>query len=149
LQELGLESFVKTTGGKGLHLVIPIERRHDWDDVKDFCHSVARLIVKADPGHYTANLAKAARTGKIFIDYLRNARGATAILPYSTRARPGAPVSTPLTWDELSPNVYSDHYTIRNLPRRLASLKHDPWQHLASLRQRLTAPIAKVRALSR
>ena len=87
LQELGLESFVKTTGGKGLHLVVPIDRRYDWDESKVFCESVAELIVRADPTHFTANMAKAARSGKIYVDYLRNVRGATAIVPYSTRAR--------------------------------------------------------------
>ena len=93
-------------------------------------------------------MAKAARRGKIFIDYLRNARGATAILPYSTRARPGAPVSTPLAWQELNPRIPSDHYTVRNLPKRLALLKRDPWEGIAALRQGLTAPMEKLRALS-
>ena len=147
LQELGLESFLKTTGGKGLHLVVPIDRRHGWEEVKAFCRRVAELIVTADPRHYTANMAKAARRGKIFIDYLRNARGATAILPYSTRARPGAPVSTPLAWQELNPRIPSDHYTVRNLPKRLALLKRDPWEGIAALRQGLTAPMEKLRAL--
>jgi bifunctional non-homologous end joining protein LigD len=147
LSELGLESFVKTTGGKGLHLVVPIERRHGWAEVAAFCKRVAELIVKADPSHYTANMAKAARSGKIFVDYLRNARGATAILPYSTRARPGAPVSAPLSWDELSPRIASDHFTIRNLARRLGALKRDPWEGMASLRQSLTAAMKVVRGL--
>ena len=147
LQELGLESFLKNTGGKGLHLVVPIGRRHGWDEAKAFCKRVAELIVVADPRHYTANMAKAARRGKIFIDYLRNARGATAILPYSTRARPGAPVSTPLAWQELNPRIPSDHYTVRNLPKRLALLKRDPWEGIAALRQGLTAPMEKLRAL--
>jgi bifunctional non-homologous end joining protein LigD len=148
LQELGLESFVKNTGGKGLHLVVPIDRRHSWDEAKTFCKRVAELIVIAAPGHYTANMAKAARRGKIFIDYLRNARGATAILPYSTRARPGAPVSTPLTWHELNSRIPSDHYTVLNLPKRLASLKRDPWEGIASVRQGLAAAMEKLRALS-
>ena len=87
LQELGLESFVKTTGGKGLHLVVPVDRRHDWVEAKSFCKQVADLIEKADPQQYTVNISKAARRGKIFIDYLRNGRGATAVVPYSTRAR--------------------------------------------------------------
>ena len=85
LQELGLESFVKTTGGKGLHLVVPLKGRHDWEEAKAFCKDVADLIVAADPDQYTANMSKAARPGKIYIDYLRNGRGATAIVPYSTR----------------------------------------------------------------
>ncbi len=86
LEELGLTSFVKTTGGKGLHLVLPIQRRHDWDEVKAFCHQAAQAIARADPGRYTTSIAKAARPGKIFIDYLRNSRGATSVVPYSTRA---------------------------------------------------------------
>lgn len=149
LQELGLESFVKITGGKGLHLVVPIDRRHDWDEAKAFCKDVADLIVMAAPNHYTANMAKAARGGKIFIDYLRNGRGATAIVPYSTRARPGAPVSVPLTWDELSPRIHSDQFTIRNLAKRLASLIRDPWAEIASTRQGLTGPLKKLRTLGR
>jgi bifunctional non-homologous end joining protein LigD len=149
LEDLGLTSFVKTTGGKGLHLVVPIERRHDWDEAKDFCKRVADLIAAAAPAQFTANMAKAARTGKIYVDYLRNARGSTAVLPYSTRARPGAPVSVPLTWEELSPELPSDYYTIRNLFRRLSMLKQDPWRGMDSVRQRLTGPAKLVHQLSR
>jgi bifunctional non-homologous end joining protein LigD len=147
LDDLGLESFVKTTGGKGLHLVVPIARRHDWEEVKKFCKRVADLIVAADPTHYTANMAKAARPGKIFLDYLRNGRGATAIVPYSTRARPNAPVSTPLSWKELSARTSSDRYTVRNMGKHLSSLKRDPWEGIASVRQGLTEPMEKLRAL--
>jgi bifunctional non-homologous end joining protein LigD len=145
LEDLGLRSFVKTTGGKGLHLVIPIGRRHGWDEVKIFCHRVAKTIASADPGRYTVNIAKAARPGKIFIDYLRNSRGATSVAPYSTRAKPGAPVSTPLDWRELTADIRSDQFTLRNVPQRLASLKRDPWEGIASLRQSLSkAVIAKL-----
>jgi bifunctional non-homologous end joining protein LigD len=149
LEELGLQSFLKTTGGKGLHIVVPIERRFSWDEVKTFCKSVADLIVAADPRHYTANMAKAARKGKIFIDYLRNGRGATSVAPYSTRARPGAPISVPITWQELSPRLSSDQYTIRTIGNRLGSLKRDPWEGIASLRQGVAGPMAKLRTLSR
>jgi bifunctional non-homologous end joining protein LigD len=149
LEELRLESFVKTTGGKGLHIVVPIDRKHDWNEVKEFCKAVAALIVTADPEHYTSNMSKAARPGKIFIDYLRNARGATSVAPYSPRAKPGAPISVPITWSELSPRIRSDHYTLRNIARRLASLKRDPWRGIASTRQSLTGPQAKLTALSR
>jgi bifunctional non-homologous end joining protein LigD len=148
LQELGLESFVKTTGGKGLHLVVPIQRRHGWEEVKTFCKQVADLIVRADPKHYTANMSKAARPGKIYVDYLRNGRGASAIVPYSTRARPGAPVSAPLMWEELTARTRSDQFTIRNMAKRLASLKRDPWERIASLRQGLAGPMEKARRLS-
>jgi bifunctional non-homologous end joining protein LigD len=148
LQELGLESFVKTTGGKGLHLVVPTDRRHDWDEAKAFCKEVADLIVKADPHRYTANMAKAARGGKIFIDYLRNGRGATAIVPYSTRAKPGAPVSVPLTWDELCTRIASDHFTVQNIAKRLASLKSDPWTGIDSIRQGIAGALKKLRTVS-
>lgn len=147
LLELGLESFVKTTGGKGLHLVVPIERRHDWEDAKTFCKRVADLIVAAAPMRYTANMSKAARTNKIFIDYLRNGRGATAILPYSTRARPGATVSMPLDWKELKADLPSDHFTIRNTAKRLATLKVDPWEAIATVRQSLSNAIRQLKSL--
>ena len=141
LKELDLRSFVKTSGGKGLHLVVPIDRRHDWDEAKTFCKMVADAIVQASPRRYTANMAKAARPGKIFIDYLRNGRGATAVVAYSTRARPGAPVSAPLAWEELNEHIHSTHFTIRNMPRRLASLKRDPWHDIACVRQSLAGPL--------
>jgi bifunctional non-homologous end joining protein LigD len=139
LESLGLESFVKTTGGEGLHLVSPIKRRHQWPVVKQFARQVAERMAAEAPSRYTTNMSKAARGGKIFIDYLRNDRGATFVCPFSTRARPGAPVSTPLAWDELSPAIRSDHFTVENLPARLTGLKHDPWADFFKLRQSLTA----------
>lgn len=148
LEELGLRSFVKTTGGKGLHLVIPIDRRHDWDEAKAFCKKVAETIQIASPTRYTANMSKSSRTNRIFIDYLRNGRGATAVMPYSPRSRPGAPVSVPLTWDELSANVPSNHFTIRNVMRRLESLSKDPWEELATVRQSLAKPIRKLDSIT-
>jgi bifunctional non-homologous end joining protein LigD len=147
LQELGLQSFVKTTGGKGLHLVVPIDRRHEWDDAKAFCKRVADTIVSIAPHQYTANMSKAARGGKIFVDYLRNGRGATAIVPYSTRTHPGAPVSTPLTWKELTPRITSDHFTVQNIRQRLASLKADPWEGIDKVRQSLAGPIRQLGAV--
>ena len=105
-------------------------------------------MVKADPAHYTANMAKAARAGKIFIDYLRNARGATAVVAYSTRARTKATVSVPLTWKEVTAETTSDHYTIRNLPRRLEVVKRDPWEGIADVRQGLAGPMKKLAALA-
>lgn len=149
LGELGLESFVKTTGGKGLHLVVPIDRRHEWDEAKDFCELVADTVVSIAPKQYTANMSKAARKGKIFLDYLRNARGATAIVPYSPRARENASVSAPLSWKELSPKITSDHFTISTIRRRLASLKQDPWEELTTIRQTLTQPIKQLHSISR
>lgn len=148
LQALELESFVKTTGGKGLHLVVPIERRLAWPEAKAFCKQVIEAIAAADPDSYTPKMTKTLRTGKIYLDYLRNDRGATAVVAYSTRARPGAPVSTPLTWEELSSRIPSNHYTVQNLPRRLAGLARDPWEALASTRQSLAKAIATIQKLS-
>lgn len=147
LQDLGLESFIKTTGGKGLHLVVPIERRHEWDEAKAFCKAVADAIVAAAPDQYTSNMSKKVRVNKIFLDYLRNGRGATAIVPYSTRARPGAPVSMPLRWDELSADIKSDHFTIQNSVERMTQLAQDPWHGIAQIRQTLTAPIKTLKKL--
>jgi bifunctional non-homologous end joining protein LigD len=138
LAELGLTSFVKTTGGKGLHVVVPLRRRHGWDEVKEFSAAVAEERVRRRPDRYVATAAKEKRAGRVFIDYLRNTRGATAVAPYSTRAKPGAPVSTPLAWEELGPDLRSDRYTVANLPARLAALDRDPWQGYAAVRQSLT-----------
>lgn len=136
LREEGLESFLKTTGGKGLHVVVPISpRRYSWDEAKRFCKHVAGLLMDKTPKLYTITMAKAARQGKIFVDYLRNDRGATAVAAYSTRARPGAPVSTPLAWDELSGAIRSDHFNVANLPARLKSLKRDPWAKIEKIKQ--------------
>jgi bifunctional non-homologous end joining protein LigD len=143
LEEIGLQSFVKTTGGKGLHIVVPLQRRHDWDEVKAFSKTVAELIEQADPRRYTSNMAKSARGGKIFIDYLRNGRTATAIAAYSTRAKPRATVSVPLAWHEVTPDIHADTFTVRNLIERLESLKKDPWQKITSVRQSLTNAIKK------
>jgi bifunctional non-homologous end joining protein LigD len=143
LEGLDLLSFIKTTGGKGLHVVVPIQRRTSWDDAKAFCRSVAEFMVAAAPDRYIAKMAKAARKRKIYVDYLRNDVGATAIAPYSTRNRKGAPVSVPITWDELSSRVRSDHFNIQNLPARLAKLKKDPWADISTTKQSITASMLK------
>jgi bifunctional non-homologous end joining protein LigD len=127
LRLVGLESFVKTTGGKGLHVVVPIEPREEWPEVTAFARAVAETAARSDPARYTSVAAKAKREGRIFVDYLRNARGATSVAPFSTRARPGAPVSVPVRWDELPRIGGSDAYSVANLPRRLARLREDPW----------------------
>jgi bifunctional non-homologous end joining protein LigD len=143
LEDLGLVSFVKTTGGKGLHVVVPIRRGITWKDAKSFCHGVANLMVAAAPDRYIATMSKAARKGKIFVDYLRNDRGATAIAPYSTRARAGAAVSVPVAWEELKAGLASDHFNIQNLPARLSRQKQDPWAGLASTKQAITATMLR------
>jgi bifunctional non-homologous end joining protein LigD len=143
LEELGLRTFLKTTGGKGLHVVAPLQRRAGWDDVKAFTKAVVETIVAAEPSRYTSKLPKASRKGKIFIDYLRNGRGATSIAAYSTRARPNAPVSTPLFWEELETDVRGNTYTVRNLPERLEGLESDPWASFLKVRQSITAAMKK------
>ncbi len=143
LKELGLVSFLKTTGGKGLHIVVPIQRRTSWEDVKTFCRAVADLLVAAAPGRYIAKMSKAARKNKIFVDYLRNDQGSTAIAPYSTRNRPGATVSVPISWKELTDDLTSDYFNIKNVPSRLAKLKKDPWAGIDQTKQTITASILK------
>ena len=143
LSDLGFHSFVKTTGGKGLHLVVPILPRQNWDVVKTFARKVAERAADSAPELYIATMSKAKRKGKIFIDYLRNARTATAISAYSTRARASAPVSVPLSWDELATDVREDHFTIRNVPQRLARLRRDPWEGYEKLRVPLTESLLK------
>jgi bifunctional non-homologous end joining protein LigD len=138
LEELGLVTFVKTTGGKGLHIVVPIQARIEWDDAKAFCKAVADLLVRVAPERYVATMSKAARKGKIFIDYMRNSRGATSIAPYSSRAREDAPVSVPIAWEELSTKLRSDSFTISNLFGRLSKLRKDPWADIGSTRQSVT-----------
>ncbi len=140
LEAHGLRSFVKTTGGKGLHVVAPLTPRAGWDDCAAFARRIAEELAREEPRHYLARMARAERAGRIFVDYLRNVRGATSVAAYSTRARPGAPVSVPLDWDELSPRLRSDHFTVANLPKRLAGLRADPWKGYDSIRQTLPAP---------
>jgi bifunctional non-homologous end joining protein LigD len=135
LRARGLESFVKTTGGKGLHVVVPIAPGPGWDECVEFSRSMAQRIAGERPREFVATASKARRVGRIFIDYLRNLRGATAVSAYSTRARPGAPVSTPLRWEELDPRLRSDQYTVGNLRRRLTALREDPWAGYDRLRQ--------------
>jgi len=139
LESLGLESFAKTTGGKGLHVVAPIVPHADFDSAKDFARALVDELVARNPALYLAKASKAARRGKIFLDYLRNARGATAICPYSTRAREGAPVATPIAWSELSAKLDPQRFSVETVPKRLAKLSRDPWEGYAKLRQSLPA----------
>jgi bifunctional non-homologous end joining protein LigD len=147
LDHLGLQSFVRTTGGKGLHVVSPLDRRASWDRLKRFARAVAEALVDADPRHFTATASKAARGGRIFIDWLRNARGATAIASYSTRAHPGAPVATPITWNELPTLESPAAYNVTNLRPRLAALATDPWPGFFTLRQSITRDMERTLGL--
>jgi bifunctional non-homologous end joining protein LigD len=135
LSTFRLESFVKTTGGKGLHVVVPMVPSMDWERAKALCKGVADAMAADSPRRYVAHMAKEARKGKVFVDYLRNGRGATAVAAYSTRARPGAAISTPLDWSELTEAVKSDHFRLGNIGRRLANLRRDPWEGFFELRQ--------------
>ena len=142
LRALDLGTFVKSTGGKGLHVVVPIAPEQSWEYVKDFSRAVAEGLVREAPERYTATMSKAKRHGKIFIDYLRNGRTATAVCAYSTRARPGATVSVPLRWQELAKDLRG-HFNMRNVPERLARLRNDPWQDYEAARRPLTAKMLK------
>jgi DNA ligase D len=139
LSDLGLVSFAKTTGGKGLHVVVPIERRHEWPDVKRFARSLAEAIAADAPTRYLTRISIAERRGRIFIDYLRNDPTSTAVAPYSTRSRVNAPVATPVTWDEVAPGLDPARFTIRTVPERLRGLNADPWADIDRIRQRLPA----------
>jgi bifunctional non-homologous end joining protein LigD len=143
LEDLGLRSFPKTTGGKGLHLVVPIQPELDWTRAKAFTKAVVERLEAEAPTLYTASMAIKARRGRIFIDYLRNGRGSTAVGAYSTRAKPAATVSTPLTWEEVESGIRADHFTIDSLPRRLESLSTDPWADLTETRQRISSGALK------
>ena len=144
LADLDLTSFLKTTGGKGLHVVVPLTPgKQDWDTVKAFAHGIALEFARAAPDLFTATATRARRTGKIYIDYLRNYRGSTSVAPYSTRSRPGAPVSVPLRWDELATLESSYKYNIKNLAARLKGLKSDPWKDLPGTKQFLKPEILR------
>ncbi len=143
LADLGLASFVKTTGGKGLHVVVPLVPKIDWDSAKEFSKRVAHRMVQQAPDRYTATMSKIKRRGKIYIDYLRNAKTATAVSAYSTRARAGAPVSMPLAWDELDRDTRGDHFNVRNTPERLSRLRKDPWRDYETARRAITVALLK------
>ena len=143
LSDLGLKSFLRSTGGKGLHVVAPLRPKRGWPEVKAFSKAIADALVSARPDRYTANPLKKTREGKIFVDYLRNQRGGSAIVNYSTRAKAGAPVACPLRWDELKGLKRAAPYTVKTLPARLRALKRDPWDGFFSTRQSITAKALK------
>lgn len=142
LDELGLQSFLKTSGGKGMHIVVPLIRKAGWDDVKSFSHALVKYLAKLFPDRLSAISGPKNRVGRIFIDYLRNAQGATTVSAYSLRARAGLPVSVPIGRDELSQIKGANQWTVFNLHERLAT-GLDPWADYASTRQSITAAMRK------
>jgi bifunctional non-homologous end joining protein LigD len=143
LEDIGLESFVKTSGGKGLHVAVPLSLRHEWEEVKEFSRALAEALADGDPKLFTAKMAKKERTRRIFIDYLRNSAGATTVTAYSVRARKGAPVSTPLHWDELGGRMKPAAFHAGNIARRLRGLHTDPWKTFRRTSQTLTAAMKR------
>ena len=139
LERVGLAWFLKTTGGKGLHFVLPLERRHTWDEAKRFAEALARRLVADHPDRFIATASKARRKGLVFVDWLRNSDGATAVAAYSLRAREGLPVSMPIDWRDLATDVRGDHFNWRNVPDILAKRRRDPWAAYEASRQRLSA----------
>lgn len=141
LKDLELESFVKVTGGKGLHVVAPITRKPKWPAVKNFTRDLASAMANDSPGLYTINARKTERKGKIYIDYLRNDKTASAVAVYSTRARKGAPIAAPITWDELGKLKNAHSFTLDVKERRCARLKKDPWAGIDKIRQSLPTKV--------
>jgi bifunctional non-homologous end joining protein LigD len=137
LQALALDSFCRTTGGKGLHVVVPLVAEAGWDEVKPFCRAFAEMVSQAEPQRFLPTMKKADRRGRILVDWLRNGLGATAVASFCPRARPGATVATPLAWAEVTQKLDPAAFTLRSVPQRLARQKVDPWQGFATLRQRL------------
>ncbi|MGH6684605.1 MAG: non-homologous end-joining DNA ligase, partial [Pseudolabrys sp.] len=136
LDGIKLKTLLKTSGGKGLHVVLPIKPT-PWEEAKGFCRAVAEAMAADAPDRYVATATKSKRNNRIFIDYLRNSREATAVAPYSTRARAGAPVSVPVDWSELGSLKSANQYTVDNLPARLSRLRKDPWAGIGRIRQAL------------
>lgn len=136
LKRLGLVSFVKTTGGKGLHVVVPVDATAEWREVKSFAKGVSVEMAADAPDKYLTKISKAEREGRIFIDYLRNDPTSTAVAPYSTRSRPGAPVAFPLRWDEVKTGLDPKAYSVETVPALLRR-RADPWAEMLQVRQRL------------
>jgi bifunctional non-homologous end joining protein LigD len=141
LRKLGLTSFLKTTGGKGLHVVIPIEPKLDWPAAKDFAYRLVLAMEKANPARYLTKMTKSARAGRIYLDYLRNERGATAVAPYSPRARAGCAVSMPLAWTEIAPSGEfagaRPIFRVADFAQWRSRLGKDPWKSLPTTKQSL------------
>ena len=139
LEELGLAAFVKTTGGKGLHVQVPIDRRTGFDEVRDFARDVAAIVARRNPRRFTTEQRKPKRRGRLYLDVMRNAYGQTAVAPYAVRARRGAPVATPLAWEELDERrLAPGRFTLKTVPPRLQQ-RGDPWRGLARAVRSLVA----------
>ncbi len=149
LDDLGLARYVQTTGSRGLHVVVPLRADADFDTVRQFARDVAEVVVADDDAHRTVEARKDNRGGRVYLDIMRNAYAQTAVAPYSVRARAGAPVATPLDWDELDARgLQADRFTIRDLPKRLAG-QRDPWADMSRHARSLDGPLkrlAKLRA---
>jgi bifunctional non-homologous end joining protein LigD len=138
LEELGLESFLKTTGGKGLHVVVPIRPENEWPAVKQFAHDIVLGMERKKPSLYVTKMTKSLRKNRIYLDYLRNDRGSTAIAPYSPRARSGAPVALPLNWNDLQATT-RPLFHVMDFDSWKKRLTKDPWAEMGKVKQRLTA----------
>lgn len=132
-----LESYVQTTGGKGLHVVVPLTPIHEWETVKQFTRSVATALAASQPTKFVATMSKQKRRGRVFVDYFRNYRGASSIAPYSLRSRKGAPIAVPLAWRELKSLKAFNTFTVKNIFERLDALRTDPWKGYGQRRQKL------------
>ena len=137
LDELGLTSFARLSGGKGVHVVTPIVPEHSWDTMKQFAHHIADALSLADPSRFVSQSSKAKRRGRIYVDYLRNDRGSTAVANYSPRARSEATVAVPVGWEELKKSYGSGAFTIRTVVDRLKRQRNDPWRGYFTLKQHL------------
>jgi bifunctional non-homologous end joining protein LigD len=147
LRDLGLTPYLKTTGSRGLHVVAPLSRGPDFDSVRQFARDVADVVAADDPAHRTVEQRKNKRGDRIYIDVMRNAYAQTAAAPYTVRARRGAPVATPLEWDELSGRgMRPDRFTIRDVPKRVAQ-QGDPWADMRKHARALTRPIERLAKL--
>lgn len=143
LDDLDLRWFLKTTGGKGLHFVMPITRRHTWLEVKAFARAIAERLAVRMPALFTSTVSKESRVGRVFVDYLRNADGATAVAAYSLRARSGLPVSMPVAWDDLRDDVRGRRFNIDNVERIVATRPSDPWSGYDGARQTISASMRR------
>lgn len=137
LAQLQLESFLRVSGGKGLHVVVPLNPGCDWDLTKRFAKGFADALAQSEPQRFLATATKSLRNKRIFVDYLRNGRGATAVASYSLRARPGAPVALPIAWGDLAKLKRADAFTIKDVPAKLKRRRKDPWAGIGEVKQNL------------